>query len=121
MFYNNNASTQDEWSNNLVDAVWNKAKPVANLNPNLYRMDMSGAIIERAKHGDTSQETGFGWEIDHIVPKSLGGTSEIQNLQPLQWLNNRAKDNTYPCSYENLPVTSDGRTNRFRILIILSQ
>ncbi|KUG25132.1 hypothetical protein ASZ90_005048 [hydrocarbon metagenome] len=33
----------------------------------------------------------YGWEIDHIIPLSLGGTDDIANLQPLHWENNRKK------------------------------
>jgi 5-methylcytosine-specific restriction endonuclease McrA len=37
-----------------------------------------------------------GWEVDHIIPVSKGGTDDLSNLQPLQWDNNRKKGDTYP-------------------------
>jgi 5-methylcytosine-specific restriction endonuclease McrA len=37
-----------------------------------------------------------GWEIDHIVPVSLGGSDDLDNLQPLWWKNNRRKGDNYP-------------------------
>lgn len=43
----------------------------------------------RNKYGATDSE--YGWEIDHVVPRSKGGTDLLGNLQPLQWENNRSK------------------------------
>lgn len=42
------------------------------------------------------QESQFGWEIDHIVPVSSGGTDELENLQALHWENNASKGELYP-------------------------
>jgi 5-methylcytosine-specific restriction endonuclease McrA len=58
-------------------------------------MDVCGAVIDRAKYGN-NEETGTGWEIDHIIPVSRGGTDDLSNLQPLQWQNNRRKGDDYP-------------------------
>ena len=73
-----------------IRAVWQKATIVPGVDPNIRRKDRCGAWIDWNKYGDTTP-TGNGWEIDHVVPVSMGGGDAISNLQPLQWQNNRAK------------------------------
>lgn len=63
--------------------------------------DALGHEIHRNKFSDQSE---YGWEIDHIWPKSeledYGVTADIinskQNLQPLQWKANRIKSDNFP-------------------------
>jgi hypothetical protein len=74
-----------------IQLVWNKARPAPGHDPNVTRLDACGAFIDRAKYGDTASRTGNGWEIDHILPVSQGGSDDQANLQPLQWSNNREK------------------------------
>lgn len=49
-----------------------------------------------------NQETFLKPSIDHIIPKSLGGTNEISNLQFLTWLENRCKLNIPQSSWDNI-------------------
>lgn len=78
-------------------AVWNKGTAVPGHDSDKKRKDICGAWIHWDQHGATT-ENGFGWEIDHIKPVSQGGGDELNNLQPLQWQNNRKKGDNYPAS-----------------------
>ena len=93
------------WTHEEKSAVWNKGEIVGGNDPNVYRKDQCGAWIKWADHGDRNSK--FGWEVDHITPKSNGGSDAIGNLRPLQWENNAAtSDGRLTC-----PVTANGTAN----------
>ena len=79
--------------------VWNKGSHVAGRDPVYWRADACGHLMYYPDHGNTASDVG--WEIDHIVPTTKGGTDHIDNLQPLYWENNRRKGDTYPWYCEN--------------------
>ncbi len=81
----------------LILSVWQKGDEIPSRDKDVWRTDICGKIIKYSDHGDTN--SGYGWEIDHIQPKSEFGNDFIDNLQPLQWENNRSKGDslTWKC------------------------
>lgn len=84
----------DFFNEQLKKRVWEKGLIIPGESPELYRMDACGAVMSyKQYHNSESTE---GWEIDHIKPVDAGGTDDLGNLQPLQWMNNRYKRDMYP-------------------------
>lgn len=71
-------------------AVWQRALGVPGRSLAEWRQDVCGAYIRWDSYGVTKNK-GFGWEIDHVNPISNGGSDLLENLQALQWENNRSK------------------------------
>lgn len=84
------------FSNEIIQKVWEKGLVVQGMDPHLYRKDHCGAIIRRDMYLNRGSSRSMGWEIDRIRPLSQGGSDGIHNLQPLQWENNKRKDDEYP-------------------------
>ena len=73
------------------DAVWDKAAKVRGKNPSKYRRDSYGNEIYYSSYGKNSEK---GWEVDHIKPKSTGGSDALKNLQALKSSENRRLSNS---------------------------
>jgi hypothetical protein len=91
----------------IVDAVWAKATKIRGEDPDYIRMDAGGNEIWRSHYGWGWSE--YGWDIDHIWPKSRGGGDELDNLQPLQCQVNRRCGNR-----DDKPVLGQKRSGGLR-------
>lgn len=72
-----------------IQAVWEKAAIVPGYDPNIWRTDQCGALINRYQYG--YRQLPYGWEMDHITPVSKEGSNHLSNLRPLHWYNNASR------------------------------
>lgn len=94
---------------------WERTSSVDGEDPQQVRRDASGAIIHYSKYKDRNSD--YGWEIDHIYPKSLLEEAKVpeelindpHNLRPMNWKNNVSKGCDYP-SYTTV-LTALGSKN----------
>lgn len=68
-----------------IQAVWDKGTKIPGQDGALWRRDAYGKIIKRSEF--RNRDSGHGWEIDHVVPVSSGGSDVLSNLRPLYWEN----------------------------------
>ena len=78
-------------SKTKIDNVWNKAKRIQGKDPKQYRQDPYGNTMYKSSQGKNSD---MSWDVDHIKPKSRGGSDSTQNLQALNSSVNRSKGNS---------------------------
>lgn len=95
--HNNTTKSNKSFSQTTINAVWQKGQKVPGRDADLYRKDSCDAPIKKSDYGNTDSKEG--WEVDHILPVALGGTDDLDNLQPLQWENNRHKADNWPKWY----------------------
>jgi HNH endonuclease len=86
------------FTQNEINTVWSKGTLIPGYDPNTFRKDICGAWMQYSEYGNPKHA--LGWEIDHIISVTRGGSDHISNLQPLMWENNRKKsDNiTFACA-----------------------
>ena len=77
-------------TNQKAQHVWEKARRVKGKNPNLYRRDAQGNLIYKPAY---NRDSAMGWQVDHIWPRSKGGSDARRNLQALQTGANKRKSN----------------------------
>ena len=82
--YGKNAS---KWQTDCFD-IW------------IYRDDYGDTETHRKRPNGDGKEHSYGWEIDHIRPKSSFAEESEANLknnyEPMHWQNNRDKADNYP-------------------------
>ena len=83
----------DKFDDITVCKVWAMGREVPGEHPDFVRQDKCGVQIKWEQYAQSGE---FGWEIDHVKPRAKGGGDELMNLQPLHWLNNRAKEDSWP-------------------------
>lgn len=75
-------------TNDQKNKAWENAATVRGKDPALYRQDPYGNVMYKPSHGKSSE---MGWDVDHITPKSRGGSDATRNLQALNSSVNRSK------------------------------
>ena len=81
----------------LKRAAWSRTSPVGvHTNAWEFRKDRLGNMVRWADYGN--RKSPFGWELDHIEPKSVGGSTDSDNLQALHWRATAARSTNVPAA-----------------------
>lgn len=75
---------------NELSKIWHKGRsaPPPYDDTLVWRADARGTLIKWSEYGKLTKH---GWNVDHIVPSSKGGGDGIDNLRPMHWQNNAAR------------------------------
>ena len=80
---------------NLKRACWARTSPASGQNNGWeFRKDCLGNLVRYADFGNRASP--FGWELDLIVARSVGGSGGPDNLQVLHWRAGAARRETLP-------------------------
>jgi hypothetical protein len=80
----------------LKRAAWARTSPVSGgqLNSWEFRKDCCGNLVRFADFGN--RHSPFGWELDYIVARAVGGSNDPENLQALHWKATAARSDAIP-------------------------
>jgi hypothetical protein len=71
-----------EYTENQIQAIWEKARGIPDWDTTQWRKDQCGAWIQRQQYNN--QHSDFGWLIQNVSP---GGSHAQENLQPFHCKN----------------------------------
>ena len=81
----------------LKRAAWARTSPVAGqLNAWEFRKDCLGNLVRYNDFGN--RHSPFGWELDYIISRAAGGSTDPTNLQALHWKKVAAKIENIPAA-----------------------
>ena len=78
----------------LKRAAWARTSPVSSANAWDIRKDCLGNLVRYTDFGN--RHSPFGWELDFILSRALGGATGPENLQALHWKAGAARSDTLP-------------------------
>ena len=79
----------------LKRAAWARTSPVSGqASAWEFRKDCLGNLVRYSDFGN--RHSPFGWELDYIVPRAIGGSTDPENLQALHWKANAARGDAIP-------------------------
>ena len=79
----------ENYSEEIIQKVWNKAAHIGHNDPNMWRKDKCGAWIGRHHFQEKSE---FGWGIVKLPGAVTDENDETSGLIPLQWENKLASE-----------------------------
>lgn len=101
-------------SEEVIRQVWEKARGMTELSPELWRRDECGAWIRRDHYGQTRSD--FGWKIENV---SVGGPDTVENLRAFHHANSYDRAGRHArcrvtADQTDIPVTGHVREPRNR-------
>jgi hypothetical protein len=100
--------TKDIITLDVIAAAWEKAQAVEGFDADIIRKDACGAWIQKDMYSQPGSM--YGWGVDLILPKILGGDADNENVRALNYRNIISKGKDYP-SYKAV-YTADGLKNK---------
>ena len=100
--------TKDTITLDRITTAWEKARVIEGFDADIIRKDACGAWIQKDMYSQSGSM--YGWGVDLILPKVLGGDMAKENIRALNYRNLVSKGNDYP-SYKAV-YTAEGLENK---------